>query len=654
MSRTFSVNPGAVVAFRGKRATVVARVNAARVLVRVFGAATHEEASVSELQAIGSLETVSSREVRDLVTITDEDWAEAQRKFAIIEPLLNLEKRTMEVVRAHAGVSKVGYSTLYEWISRYEHHGMSGLLRRERADKYEKRLSNEVEDFVKTQIDDWLKPRRDGERSSLVKAITDIQTACYREGLEGPHALTIRQRILERGRALVTARVQGQEKADAMFDPVGPGFEPLKWPFRRYDVDHTPLDVMIVDRKYRRSIGRAYATALLDDVTRMIAGICITLEPPSASSVGLCLAHAIIPKETWCAKHGTLNTWDIYGLLQHLWVDNAKEFHGLMLERAAAEYGIKIFYRRKGEPDDGPKEERALKTFNRFLHDLPGSTFSNPQERAEYDSEGNAILTLEELERYATRWIVDVYHQTKHSSLGMSPSAMFSLCVLGDETRKGVGLPDRISDEKRLRLDFTPFVECAVTRQGVRADYLFYSHPVLRRFIKTGKKYVFRRDPRYLNIIYFWNEHEGVYYPIPLKRARSDISLREHKAAQKYLESKAKPINEGNLFRALDELNRAVEVARNKTAAVRAETSAKPTKSVRKTADVPPKRLRRNDERRAVNDERLRETGIKPDPPDVLEDRLDPPTEAAPARRPRRVLETVMPVLNAIQTEESS
>ena len=648
------MNPGAVVAFRGKRATVVARVNAARVLVRVFGAATHEEASVSELQAIGSLETVSSREVRDLVTITDEDWSEAQRKFAIIEPLLNLEKRTMEAIRAHAGVSKVGYSTLYEWISRYEHHGMSGLLRRERTDKYEKRLSNEVEDFLKTQIDDWLKPRRDDERSSLARAIRDIQTACHREGVDRPHALTIRKRILERGQALVTARVQGQDKADAMFEPVGPGFEPLKWPFRRYDVDHTPLDVMIVDRKYRRSIGRAYATAVLDDVTRMIAGICITLEPPSASSVGLCLAHAIIPKETWCAKHGTLNTWDIYGLLQQLWVDNAKEFHGLMLERAAVQYGIKIFFRRKGEPDDGPKQERVLRTLNQFLHDLPGSTFFNPDERAEYDSEGNAILTLEELERYTTRWIVDVYHQKKHSSLGMSPSSMFSLCVLGDETRKGVGLPDRIADEKRLRLDFTPFIECTVTRQGVRADFLFYSHPVLKRFIRTGKKYIFRRDPRYLNIIYFWNEREGVYYPIPLKRARPDISLKEHKAAKKYLESKAKPVNEANLFRALDDMNRAVEAARNKTAVVRAETSAKPTKSVRKAANVPPKSLRRNDERRAVNDERLRETGIKPEPTSTLENAPEPSTKKkkAPARPPRRVLETVMPVLKADQTEE--
>ncbi|EIX1764644.1 hypothetical protein MJ718_004253, partial [Cronobacter sakazakii] len=44
--------------------------------------------------------------------------------------------------------------------------------------------------------------------------------------------------------------------------------------------------------------------------------------------------------------------------------------------------------------------ERIIGTAMQMIHDeLPGTTFSNPDQRGDYDSENKAALTLRELER---------------------------------------------------------------------------------------------------------------------------------------------------------------------------------------------------------------------------------------------------------------
>nr|QKY83760.1 hypothetical protein [Salmonella enterica subsp. enterica] len=50
-----------------------------------------------------------------------------------------------------------------------------------------------------------------------------------------------------------------------------------------------------------------------------------------------------------------------------------------------------------------------------MIHDeLPGTTFSNPDQRGDYDSENKAALTLRELERWLTL-AVGTYHGSVHN-----------------------------------------------------------------------------------------------------------------------------------------------------------------------------------------------------------------------------------------------
>lgn len=57
---------------------------------------------------------------RELVDISDKDFEEALEKYKIIEPLLNLEKRTAKDVKAVAKKHKKGIATIYRWLDTYE------------------------------------------------------------------------------------------------------------------------------------------------------------------------------------------------------------------------------------------------------------------------------------------------------------------------------------------------------------------------------------------------------------------------------------------------------------------------------------------------------------------------------------------------------
>lgn len=67
-------------------------------------------------------------------------------------------------------------------------------------------------------------------------------------------------------------------------------------------IDHTVIDLIMVDDRERRPIGRPYLTVAIDVCSRCQVGMVVTLEPPSAMSVGLCLAHAAGARRPWLER----------------------------------------------------------------------------------------------------------------------------------------------------------------------------------------------------------------------------------------------------------------------------------------------------------------------------------------------------------------
>lgn len=229
---------------------------------------------------------------------------------------------------------------------------------------------------------------------------------------------TIRSRIKNIAPQIKIAKRLSHKATEMKFSPLQGSFPNADYPLSVVQIDHTKLDIILVDDIYRKPIGRPWITLAIDVFSRMVTGFYVSFDPPSALSTGLCLAHSILSKESWLAKHGVKGRWPVWGLPRKIHLDNAKEFRGKVLEKACKQYGIEIEWRPVARPHFGGHIERLLGTILDEVHGLTGTTFANTQQRKDYASESKAALTLTEFETWLTLFICDVYHQRTRADWG--------------------------------------------------------------------------------------------------------------------------------------------------------------------------------------------------------------------------------------------
>lgn len=514
----------------------------------------------------------------DLAAIPDEQLQDANRTYEIIKPLLAMSARTKADVQACADTHGVGRSTIYRWLHEFDRIGrVSVFVRRPRKDKGRACLPKKLEEVVTDTIKVHYLTK---QKKKPAKVIQEVGNLCKKLGLEPPHPNTIRNRIKKLDAYEKKKSREGNKAARDAYSSSKGHFPGADYPLSVVQVDHTPVDIILVDDIYRLPIGRPWLTLLVDVFSRMVLGFYISFDPPGNLSLGLCLTHAFLPKEKWLAKLGIETAWPCWGLPRTIHADNAKEFRGKMLTAACKEYGIDLEWRPVATPHYGAHIERLLGTLNGEIHAAPGTTFSNPTERGEYDSEGQAAMSLAEFEKWFSILCVEAYHQRPHSQLGMPPIAKWQEGVFGTKKAPGTGVPPRITDELRLKLDLMPFEKRTVQHYGIVWDHVEYQHDVLRRWInapdadnpKLKRKFLCRRDPRDISIIWFYDPEVEQYYAIPYRNtSHPAISIWELREAEKRAEEESPqaPIDENRIFEAYDKLRRIEEDAKKLTKKVR-------------------------------------------------------------------------------------
>jgi putative transposase len=580
--RGLSVKRGNIVYIGNKKYEVLNAVNLKEALLR------DAETGETGLHPIQQLRSEPEREsVKDNKTpyehIKEEHMEIAKRRLNIIKPLLRYD-RTRKDVEDRARKFGISAETLYNWINKYEAEGTLSSLAPEfdkRGGKGKHRVSEEVAEIITKVIEDYLEA---GKRLLIKEIYKEVKIKCMNIKIKPPHENTVRNRINEISKRRITERTEGSAKAQALYDPIKGSFN-VRHPLEVIQIDETPLDIIVVDEVYRQSIGRPYITVAEDIYSRVVYGFYISVEHPSFFTAGQCIYIGALPKQGFLKKTGIEGEWDVWGLPKSLifHTDNAKWFRGKDLRRFCDEYGLSVTFRPKKMPKYGGHIERFIGTINQEMHKLPGTTYSNPKDRGEYDSEGKAVLTINELEAWITNFIVKEYHKRPHEGLGkMMPMAKYEQGIFGDETTPGTGLPDIISGEDAIRLQrsLLPSIERTIQRSGVIIDGIPYYSDVLRQYAereelgkKKRRKYFFKRNPGDISIIYFYAPDKKDYFPIPYKNVGwPPISVPELRKVQKYLKDKnIKGYNEYDIFKAHAERKRIEEEAAKKTKAVRRE-----------------------------------------------------------------------------------
>lgn len=544
--------PGLNVNYNGNPAIIIKIVDINLISIQMLNTNIIYTVPINEINPVESKNIFNP----PLISLTDKEWEIAKYRYDLIKPIIDKNVSTEEIKQI-ALKENIHFTTIYRWIRTFnETKQISSLSgKKKTGGKNKSRLDQDVDTIINDVIlSTYLNP----SKKSITKVVRDIIIKCKELDIKAPHSNTIRNRIKSISESEVLKARYGAKASRDKFEPIKGNFPGANFPLSVVQIDHTKLDIILVDELYRKPFKRPYLTLAIDVYSRMVVGFHLSFDPPGEMSTGLCIANSILTKEYIIEKHGISGEWPCWGTMSTIHLDNAKEFRGNMLKKACENYGINIEHRPVATPHWGGHIERLLGTFSKEIHNLSGTTFSKIADRENYDSNSRASLTINEFEKWLITLIINVYHKKYHSGIYMSPIEKFKKGIFGENGEFGTGLPPKLLNERRVRLDFMPFVERTIQEYGVIIDHIYYYDDVLRKYIHSREdkskyskkqKYIFKRDPRDISLIYFYDPELNDYFEIPYRdTSKPPISIWEYNEVIKNLIKQNININEDSIF----------------------------------------------------------------------------------------------------------
>ena len=519
---------------------------------------------IAELSSIEPSKDINAESIsKDISEINDSEYNEAKRRYEAILPLLekNLSRKDSVEYSKKIGIH---FTTLYRWQERYKSTGtILGLISNKvGAKKGNTRLNNEIEILIKRIIDSYYLTI---QKPSVQSVVDKVLAECKKMNIIAPHSNTIRNRI-ESISEYEKLKKQGSKGiARTKYEPAPNKFE-ADYPLQLIEIDHTPCDIILVDDEHRLPIGRPWITVAIDIYSRMIVGYYLSMNAPSVTSVGMCVSNTILPKDTLLAKFDVNSNWNVWGFPETIHVDNGADFRAEAVKKAGLAHGINIEFRPVGRANFGGHIERVIGTLMHEIHNLPGTTFSNIKQRGEYDSDANASMTFFEFEKWLVTFITKIYHKRVHNSLSLTPEQQWEEGLFGDEN--SIGFIQKPSSNSTIILDFLPIYERTIQKNGVNIDGLNYYEHVLRTKInqtENGKKkqFIFKRDPRDISYVWFYEESTKEYFKIPVANQNMpSMTAWEFDSIKTNLKNKGlKRVNQDAILEAREELHNQIQLS---------------------------------------------------------------------------------------------
>ncbi|MET8539895.1 transposase [Kitasatospora sp. NPDC004799] len=449
------------------------------------------------------------------------------RRRAKVAELAAMDRREAELL----GLSRVGYRTLIRWEQERQRFGLIGC-----AD------------------DRWL--RESGGHPSITEAVREAILAVRAETL---HRAKVTMRTRER---MIHQYVREELKLDPATEvptyrtlcrvwrewfgaggarqryarsaelPVKNGHVVVHRPGQVVALDTTVLPVMVRDGVFGDPV-KVHLTLAMDVHTHSLCAFCLTLVSDTSVDVAMLLRDVMLPLPMR-ADWGEELQWPYPGLPaavvaefaghqvaglpffapETVTTDHGSVYRNHHLVEVQRVLGCNVLPARVLRPTDKHAVERAFGSVRSLLFEqLPGYTGIDAADRGA-DPEGDAVLTVDEMEHLVATWIVSVWQRRRLGEHAPSwdpggdhsPNSLFAASFA--QAGFAMHIP---SPELFYELLPAHFVEIDA-RRGVKIRGLWYDdESVLRdyrgeRSTRGGKhkgKWMIRRDPRDRRQVFF-------------------------------------------------------------------------------------------------------------------------------------------------------
>lgn len=422
-----------------------------------------------------------------LSSLPDDARLHALARFQAIRPFLE-DGVPLTQLAVEQGIP---LRTARRWVDRYCREGLTGLARKERADKDKRKLTHALQQHI-----EGLALRR--PRLSTATIHRQVAEAAKKLGQEPPSYKVVHAVIGKLEPALMTLAHEGSKAYSESFDLVHR--READAPNAIWQADHTELDILVKD--IDGTARRPWLTIIIDDYSRAVAAYFLSFAAPSAIQTALALRQAI-----WRKPQAG---WHVCGIPLVLYTDHGSDFTSHHIEQVAADLKIRLIFSGVARPRGRGKIERFFDSLSQvLLSRLPG--YSRTQ------ADRKAVLSLADLAGEIETYLIGEYLVTPHSTTGQAPQARWEA---------GGFLPQMPDSLERLDLLLLTVARTRrVQQDGIRFMGMRYIDPTLAAYV--GEEVLLRYDPRDVAEIRVFHEGRFLCRAVCQELAGATVPLRD-------------------------------------------------------------------------------------------------------------------------------
>jgi len=481
-----------------------------------------QESAVTAVATLAVQPGISTKAMEVFTTASPEALAEANRRYQVIEPYLNGNKRESETVPSR---------TIRDWKAKFKiaqqkyNCGYIGLIDNHFAKGNRlTKVSPSAQEFIEKIIEEHYETfKQKGKLAVYGIFAKEWEKASRTDKL--PSYVTFCSRIKQRSGYQQTKKRCGSKAAyqhSAFYWELKLTTPPHgDRPFEIAHIDHTLLDIELVCSRTGRPLGRPWATILIDAKSRRILAIYLTFDEPSYRSCMMVLRI--------CVQRFSR-------LPETIVVDGGPEFASTYFETLLAAFECTKKQRPAAKARFGSIVERIFGTTNtEFFYHLRGNTqiTKNVRQVTKSNNPKNlAVWTLNLLYEHFCAYCYEFYDCKEHPALGQSPRQSFTQGL----TQSGFRPQREICYDQNFKIFTLPSTPKGTAKvqpsRGVKINYLYYwstDDSFLRPEVE-GCNVPIRYDPFDMGTAYAYVNRQWVrciseYYKSFQNRSEREVDL---------------------------------------------------------------------------------------------------------------------------------
>lgn len=320
----------------------------------------------------------------------------------------------------------------------------------------------------------------------------------------------------------------GREAARRHFKMIK-GHLPSEHPLDVAEIDHTPMNLYVIDDLAFLPLGRPWLTVLKDRFSGVILGFYISFQATGLQSVFGTFKHSLsshhLAYELW---PDLVNPWPAFGRAHYYVSDRGADFLSPRYRAAVTSLGALYEYCERRTPWLKGSIERFFLTLEQtFFEAMPGRTFASLAKRGDYNPVKDAVVRFSTLIYLLHKWAADFHNIFPNKRKQARP---LDLWIDGTSLVP----PPYPANTDELNIILGAHHTGKLSQEGIRNSWLTYANDELSELmdlVDKGASINYAISMEDLGSAFVEHPRTKQYFKVPCTRPdyASGLSMLQHK-----------------------------------------------------------------------------------------------------------------------------